>query len=337
MPRRRTNDGLPKYCRRRSYGVIYSPYIGRENGKSKWGKDVNLGPSNMAVADVWLAFKRETSEESDTLRWLLSAYVDSKHVKGKAKRTRDDYASYRDILNAFPMANGKPFGSARLVDIKRTAIKKFLDKYHAPISANRLIQFMKAAWNWALDRHDHVPENPCMGVKLNTQTERKRYVKPEEYQAIHPLTTGWVHWAMELAYLLRARRSEIITMRVNAITEEGLDWDRGKGSDGEITLWTPRLRAAIEGALKHSYGNAKPIGNARILLNNYGSPVTASAWNSALQRLRPKMKEKGIAPFTLHDLKAAGYSDQETQYAGHRSPKMHNTYNRKKRIVEPAE
>ena len=337
MPRRRTNDGLPKYCRRRKWGVIYTPYLGRENGKTKWGKDVNLGPSDMSVTDVWLAYRNETQQEDDTLRWLLSEYMGSKHVKGLSVRTRKDYEGYFKTLTTFPMANGKPFGSARLRDIKRTNIRKFLDKFHAPILANRLVQFMKAAWNWALDRYDHVPENPCMGVRLNKETSRERYVTPEEYEAVHSLASGWVYWAMELAFLLRARRSEIVTMRVSAMTEEGLNWDRSKGSDGEVTTWTPRLRAAVDGALKHSYGDSRPIGNARILLNNYGQPITNSAWNSALGRLRPKMKELGIEPFTLHDLKAKGYSEQTDPYAGHKSPKMHGVYGRKKRRVEPAE
>ena len=46
----------------------------------------------------------------------------------------------------------------------------------------------------------------------------------------------------------------------------------------------------------------------------------------------------GLGGFgALFDLKAAGYSDQKKQDAGHKSEKMHRVYNRKLRIVEPAE
>ena len=44
--RLRKNDGLPKYCQRRSYGVIYTPYL----GKGKKGKPINLGPKDMTVS-----------------------------------------------------------------------------------------------------------------------------------------------------------------------------------------------------------------------------------------------------------------------------------------------
>jgi len=128
---------------------------------------------------------------------------------------------------------------------------------------------IRAAWNWCRERHDWLPDNPCMAVNLNTQT--------------------------------------------------------------------PRLRAAVDGALRHSYGGATPIGDARLLLNNHGQRITVSAWNSALQRLRPEMDRLGFDRFTLHDLKAKGYSEQRVQEAGHRSERMHRVYNRKPRLVEPPE
>ena len=51
------------------------------------------------------------------------------------------------------------------------------------------------------------------------------------------------------------------------------------------------------------------------------------------------MYELGIKRFTLHDLKAKGYSDQKKRFAGHRdkSGKMDKVYGRKKRTVKPAD
>lgn len=69
--RRRKNDGLPKYVSRRSYGVIYQPYLGRKDGKTLRGKPVNLGPVDMSVPEIWAAYNRETKQDNDTLRRLL--------------------------------------------------------------------------------------------------------------------------------------------------------------------------------------------------------------------------------------------------------------------------
>jgi integrase len=334
--RRRINAALPKYVYRRAYGFIYRPYIGMENGARQYGKEVNLCAADSTVPQVWEAFERETKQDQDSLRWLLSEYHGSKKFKSLKPKTQEDYEGYQRIITAYPMASGKPFGGARIEKIKRTAIQKYLDKYHAPTSANRHIQYIKAAWNWAANRYEHIPENPCVGVELNTETARTRYVEPQEYAAIHALTSGWVTWAMELAYICRARRMEILSLRVSDILPEGLRLERGKKSKGEITKWTPRLRAAIAGAIKHSYSDVEPVSSALLLLNNRGRKISKPAWNSALQRLKPKMKALGMEVFTLHDLKAAGYSDQAVQDAGHKSGKMHDVYMRKLKIVEPA-
>ncbi len=339
--RRRINAALPKYVYRRKYGFIYRPYLGMMKGVRQYGKEVNLCPPTATVAEIWESYERETAQERDTLRWLLSEYHNSDRFRpGKRAlkpRTAKDYQSYRATLLAYPTATGQPFGDALLTGIKRTTIRRFLDKHPSPIAANRLIQYLKAAWNHVGQRWDHIPDNPCAGVTLNEQAARERYITPQEYAAIHQCAAGWVYWAMELAYLCRARRSEILALKVSDITEDGLRLERGKGSLGEITAWTPRLRRAVNGALTHSYGATSPIASATLLLNNRGRKITDSAWNSALQRLRPKMMELGIEAFTLHDLKAAGYSDQAEQFAGHKSEKMDKVYNRKLRIVRPAE
>jgi integrase len=334
--RRRINAALPKYVYRRSYGFIYRPYTGIEKGVRQYGKEVNLCSPESTVPQVWTAFERETQKDRDTLRWLLAQYHEGNKFRSLKPKTQNDYEGYQSIITGYLMANGKPFGGAQLSQIKRTAIQKYLDKYHAPTAANRHIQYIKAAWNWAANRHDDLPDNPCVGVELNKETARTRYVEPHEYAAIHAQTSGWVTWAMELAYICRARRMEVLALRVSDIGDDGLRLERGKKSKGEITKWTPRLRAAVAGALKHSYGDVEPVSSALLLLNNRGRKISKSAWNSALQRLRPKMKALGMENFTLHDLKAAGYSDQDNPDSGHKSPKMHDVYMRKLKIVEPA-
>lgn len=335
--RSRASNQWPKGVYRKRGTLIYREYLGVVDGKPRFGPDIYLCDLDAPPSKLHQAYERITQHDQGSVSWLLKQYHDSPQFKKLGDRTQSDYADYRRLLTGYTMANGRKFGEAPMACVKRTTIRGYLDKYPAPIAANRHIQYLKAAWNWAAERHDNLPDNPCQGVRLNDQTPRERYITRTEYAAIHALTTGWVHWAMELAYLCRARRSEIVRLRASDVLAEGLRLRRGKGSAGEITQWTPRLRAAVEGALAHSYGTITPIGDSLLLLNNDGSRITPAAWNSALGRLKPKMDELGIERFTLHDLKAAGYSDQVRQDAGHRSEKMHRTYSRKLRIVEPAE
>lgn len=330
--RRRKNDGLPKYCRRRSYGVIYTPYLGRENGRTKWGKDVNLGPASMSVPEVWAAYERETKQERDTLRWLLAEYHGSEKFKSLQARTRADYEQYRKTLLLYPMANGRPFGQAKLDRIKRTAIQKLIDKYHAPIMVNRLVQYLKAAWNWGLNRYE-LPENPCVGVELNKQTPRTRYVSQAEFENFKP-KGGYIPLFMELAYLCRARWSEVAALRHSDLLDEGVRLIRGKGSESEITAWTPRLRAVVDDCLAFNQSAPVPIKGAYLIHDKAGNPIKRNAFQSAWGRAMRKWEGER---FTFHDLKASGYSDQKKQDAGHKSDKMHKVYSRKLRVVQPAE
>ena len=336
MPRRRINDGLPKYVRRRKYGVIYTPYLGREHGRTVWGRDINLGPPDMPVAAIWEAYERETRVETDTLRWLLSAFHGSAKFKALKPQTQKHYEGYREILVSYPMANGRPFGNARLDRIKRTAIQRLIDSYHAPIAINRMVQYLKSAWNWGLNRHE-IPPNPCIGVELNKQEARTRYVTQDEIEAFQRLTSGYVPLFIELAYLCRARFSEVAAIKATDCIAEGLCVRRGKGSDGEITAWTPRLVAAVESCKAFNPQAPVPISGAYLIHDRQGQPIKRNTFQSRWGRAMRKWVKDGGERFTFHDLKAAGYSDQKVQSAGHRSEKMHRVYNRKLRIVEPPE
>lgn len=339
MGRKRDNASKPwahlKGVYRKRNTLIYREYRGVVGGKPSFAPDIYLCDLDASPSKMHAAYERVTQQDSDTVSWLLRQYHASPQFQALAQRTRREYEDYQTRLTSHVCKNRLPLGKAPLAAVKRTTIRSYLDNYGAPIAANRHIQYLKAAWNWALERFEWLPENPCQGVRLNEQSPRERYVTREEYAAIHPLTSGWVYWAMELAYLCRARRSEIVSLRVSDITEDGLRLRRGKGSEGEITRWTPRLRAAVDGAQRHSYGEATPIGDAILLLNNHGSRITDRAWNSALGRLRPKMDALGIERFTLHDLKAAGMSNQEDNYGGHRSERMRRVYVRKLQLINP--
>jgi integrase len=311
--------------------VIYTPYL----GKGQKGKPVNLGPADMTVGEVWAAYERETAQPTDTLNWLLNEYHQSAKFKSRKERTRKDYAEYRDKLAAYPMANGKPFGTAVLSKIKRTAIQKYLDKHHAPILANRQIQYLKSAWNWALNRYEQMPPNPCVGVELNPQNARTRYVSQDEFRAFRETTAGYIPLFMELGYLCRARWSEVARLTDSDLTDDGVVIIRGKGSVGEITAWTPRLRKAIAECKAFNADAPTPITGGYLIHDSRGNPIKQNTFQAAWGRAMRAWVKNGGERFTFHDLKAAGYSDQEQQFAGHKSERMHSVYNRKLRIVEP--
>lgn len=339
--RRRINEGLPPYVYRRRHGFIYRQYLGSENGRAKFGKDVFLGGLDTPIREIWVAYDQALGKSTDTLNWLLDEYHKSSQFQELAPKTRKDYDGYRKTLTSQD-AGGKPFGQFSLVDIDMYTIRGYLDTYshngrRAPISANRQIQYLKAVWNWALERHKDIPPNPCIGVKLNKQTPRRRLVSREDYEKVRALATGYIPIMMEIAYLCRARRGEITTLKRSDVLEEGLRLVRAKGSEGEITLWSPRLRAAVEAAKAYNAGAPSPVTGAWLIHDKAGQPIKKNAFDSAWQKVMAKAEAEGVDRFTFHDLKAAGYSEMKNPYAGHASGNMHKVYMRKLRHIEPPE
>lgn len=335
--RRKINSQYPKGVYRKRNTLIYREYLGREGGKARFGPDVYLCPIDAPLSVLHREFERITQREVGTINWLLGKYHISPQFAGLSTRTRSDYDDYRRLLTGYIMANGRPFGEAPLECVTRKTIRSYLDKYGAPIAANRHVQYLKAAWYWALERHDDLPDNPCANVRLNLQPPRDRYVSQAEFQAFMATTSGYIPLFMELAYLCRARWSEVARLKREDMQAEGIRLVRSKGSQGEITAYTPRLLAAIEQCKAFNSEAPTPIGGAYLIHDKRGAAIRQNAFQTAWGRAMREWAAKGGSRFTYHDIKACGYSDQKVQDAGHRSEKMHRTYSRKLRVVEPAE
>ena len=305
---------LPPYCLEDKYGVRFKPYLGRVNGKIKWGKTITIAPPNTPMSEVWRNYEDAVGDERQTLGWLLALYRDSDRFRELSPKSQDDYAKAIEKLTGAPVGNGR-FGSVELRLIDKRSIRSYLDTYPSPIAANRQIAVLKSAWNWVLERYN-VPDNPCIGVKLNREAPRERYVKDDEYETVLRMAPPPIQQYMELAYLLRARWSEVRNLTTSDVTDEYVVLERLKGSEGEHTLLSERLRAAVSDVRADPY-----------ICHRY----TQSGFSSAWRRLMAKVEK----PFSYHDLKSKGVSDHESNHSGHRSPSMRKTYVRKLQQVEP--
>jgi integrase len=201
------------------------------------------------------------------------------------------------------------------------------------------VQFLKAAYNWAMERYDIVQENPCQGVTLNKEEPRDRYVTTEEFEFVKSLAppTSYLPLLMELSYLLRARVSEVRNLKHEDLLQQGVNLERVKGSEGEITLYSARLIKAIEDAKAYNKHAPTPISGAYLIHDKHGAKITKNGFDSAWRRLINKAKARGIEHFTFHDLKARGVTEHKDNFAGHRSANMRKVYVRKKQEIEATE
>jgi len=308
----RSKRKLPPYCLEDKYGVRFKPYLGRVNGKIKWGKTITIAPPDTPMSEVWRLYEEMVGDERQTLGWLLALYKDSDRFRELSPKSQKDYAKAIEKLTGAPVGNDR-FGSIELRLIDKRSIRSYLDTYPSPVAANRQVAVLKSAWNWVLERHN-VPDNPCIGVKLNREAPRERYVTDHEYETVLRMAPPPIQQMMELAYLLRARLSEVLNLTADDVSDTHVTLIRLKGSEGELTILSDRLRAALSDVRGGEY-----------ICHQYSESGFRSAW----RRLQGKMREIGMEPWPFHDIKSRAISDHETNHSGHRSPAMRKTYVRK--------
>lgn len=346
--RDKENARLPPYVYKNKERKHYFHW--QHFGKGKMGKKTRLCSLDAPISEVWQAYEALEQKENNTVRWLLDTYNASDANRKNATSTQRQHEMYRNALAEAVGKNGGRFGDLPLSAVNRIMIRTYLDKAEHKIGANRRIQYMKAAWNWASQRYAQVPqENPCEKVTLNEEKARVRYVEDWEYDLVQDLiiqTTRSPYLAvmMEFAYLCRLRNSEVRNLKHTDIKNGSIRITRGKGSLGELTRISPRLQAAIDAA-KAIYPNAPTPNDGAFLLHDAkGLKVQKNRFDSAWQRVMEKATSEGLEvdgqqlkleeAFTFHDLKAKGVTDHTEQWAGHKSEKARMVYIRKLREID---
>ena len=329
-PKKRAN-GLPPYVYKRKSGFELRIYTGAKTPM----RAVKLCPADAPISEVWRCYEEHVKHTVKNLSWLFSEYKLSKIFTQKADSPQKYQADMITRICNYTMKSGKLFGSAELSRITPGAIRQYLDARErdgSPTAGNREVSLISVAWNWALERDLIQKANPCSVVRRNKEEPRTRYVTYEEYAAAYVLASRYRYLqpAMELAYLCRMRRIEVLNAKRSQILEHGFDTLRAKGSRSAITLWSDRLRDAVN----YQAGDVKSM---YIVHDTNGQKITEAAFKSAWTRLKIMMEGAGIEPFNYHDLKSKGVSDFEgdkLKASGHRDAKMLKVYDRKKHEIE---
>ncbi len=140
---------------------------------------------------------------------------------------------------------------------------------------------------------------------------------------------------MEVAYLCRARKGEVLALTRHDVLAEGLRIRRTKGSKTNIVRWSERLRAAVATCINKE----RTVSTTILFSDSHGQQILETTFDTSWQRLMQKIQtEFGEENrFHFHDLKAKGVSDDEgdkQKGSGHKSAAMVATYDRKPSSVD---
>lgn len=335
MPRKHTkNRRWPPHVTVSKGRIVWRPYFGRENGKTLFGKEVVLfRHTDARDADVWDEYNRAANAgpTKGTVEWLLNRFLDSTKFKRLAERTQDDYRKYKDAIVSRKIRGGKRFGDVELTTISVRTINTYLSSASSAVQGNRQMAMMSSAWNWVAGE-EHLPKNPIPGCRWNPEKARNRYVEDWEYDVVYKHGSETVKIGMELTYLCRLRKCELLALEtLRDCRDDGLLARRRKGSRHQIIESSERLKAAIDAA-KARHGS---VTRFKLLVNKNGDGYTPNGWGKVWGDAMRKALASGDLQqsFTFHDLKRKGVSDfegtdtEKLDSAGHKDKRTAEIYN----------
>lgn len=205
-----------------------------------------------------------------------------------------------------------------------------------PNMSNRVISFLRMVFVYALESQ-MVDSNPCTGIRRHTEKRRDRYVNDAEFARICEKSSPNMRVIYEMCYLTGQRISDVLSIRLSDISEEGIAFKQQKTGARLIVRMSPDLEALVARikALPRTIRGLTLFCSPR-----GGKPVHYSSVKDAFKL---SCQKAGVVGATLHDLRAKSLTDTDKQgnnaqkLGGHTDAKMTARYLRLREtdIAEP--
>lgn len=314
-------------------------------------KELPLGTDFVLAVRKWSELEHANVPESAaaTLKNAFTIYIRD-IIPGKAPRSQKDNLDQIALLYEF-------FGEdAPLDEIEPVHVKQYMYWRHkrsvawyqsrkevAPtdagyVRANRDIEVLSHAFNYAREVGLTKAANPCMGVKMNRETGRDIYVEDEVFAAVYEVADTATRDAMDLMYLTGQRPQDVLKFDERHLSAAGdLEFQQGKTKI--------KLRIAVVGELArvieriHQRKRAYKVVSTALIVDERGRSMTL---DTLQRRFRHARRAAGVADdaFQMRDLRAKAGTDktdttgdirQAQKQLGHTSVTMTEHYVRNRR------
>ena len=210
------------------------------------------------------------------------------------------------------------------------------------VRANREIAWLSAAWNWARDKGLTTAQNPTAGVKRHKEPGRSIYVEDDEMQMIMAQADEPLKEAIQLAYLIGQRPSDLRKISESDIRDGYLMIVQNKTGAKQRIEVTGELAALIE-KIKARKAKIAGVRSMALICNEEGSPLLKAGLRYRFDRAREAAAEaadtetaKKLRSIQFRDLRAKAASDVESlsraqALLGHTTRNMTERYVRQRR------
>lgn len=264
-----------------------------------------------------------------TLNQALDRYVEEV-LPGHGERTQRDYLRHIQILR-------RQFGEFDLDSIEPRDIGEFLNVRKGKISKNRQVAVLSAVYSKCVGRWYYCKVNPCSHVERNPTKPRTRYITDDEYLAIYQKAPMRVQVAMDLALLTGQRQADILGLKWEHVSREGIFFQQGKTGKKLLVEPSTYLGYVVARAKREINGSEF------VIETREGKRYTSEGFRAKWQRVRRLAIKSGLMKLghTFHDIRAKSVSDSQSleeamARAGHTTMAMtRGVYDRGVRRVKP--
>ncbi|WP_017521215.1 tyrosine-type recombinase/integrase [Pseudomonas nitroreducens] len=199
-----------------------------------------------------------------------------------------------------------------------------VDLAGTPNMCNRILSFARVVFGYALE-WGMIDSNPCVGIKRHEEARRDRYITDAEFAAILGACSPYIRSILEMAYLTGQRISDVISIHLSDISEEGIAFAQQKTGSKLIVSMTPDLEEVIAKAK----ALPRKVRTLTLFCARAGRPVTYETVKLAFAKAR---KAAGVPDVTIHDIRAKSLTDADKEgknaqaLGGHSDPRMTARY-----------
>lgn len=322
--RRKNNFNLPPRMYLK-HGAYY--YVSREN---KW---IRLSEDKSLAFAKWAEIEGETPRESGSetpLAGSMAALIDKYMIEIAPKKAKATYTG--NLMEAKNLR--EVFGKMLVLEVRPTHIAKYLDirGLKAPIRANREISLLSHIFSYAM-RWGQIDRNPCLGVAKHSEKGRDRYITGHEFESVKKIASDLIATVMDFAYITAMRRGDILRLRLDQITDEGIWIKQSKTGSKQLYEWTDGLVDVVTRAKTLK----RPIRGLYLFCTRQGQPYSDNGFKAMWNRVQMKWADTGGERFTFHDIRAKSLTDAKRMGLDAQSLAGHATYSMTEKYIKNKE
>lgn len=199
------------------------------------------------------------------------------------------------------------FGAMAPPDIEPHHVWNYWKKRGEIEQAKKEVRCLSALLTFARQVGAIKHPNPCFKLMLPESKPRDHYVTDDAFLFVRERAQPMVGYAMDLAYIAGMDEGTIRKLERRNVTDEGIEFERGKTGKLQLIEWNDELRAVVKAILRE-----KPQVRQVLICNRQGKPYSANGFQSQWQRLKRKCEKAGFTDwFHFHDLRAKSASDSD--------------------------